>query len=246
MLRLVVDDGRWGRGLPTTVHAREARVYLSAGPVNGPEPKKRSHIAGEPTYGLGTSHVPRNSQYEEALRRYDELRRVSYELTLEVYSATYPGLVLTPITSAAAGSVDRLPAGERHPESREWSWSHLRFGRPGVRTNPARFEIALWNRAEMTSLHALAVGRVSHNRHEVRLDHIESFPPDARHPFRGDVIPIVVRNLVDWGYLLGASYAVALDAIEPTVPCYEEQGFSVVGHSSNLYTLRRPLEGDEP
>lgn len=116
----------------------------------------------------------------------------------------------------------------------QWNWFDLKRRFHHV---PYRFEMAIHAEGRLCGL---AIGKASRGKRHVSAYYIEG-NPDAGHPLKRLVLPIVLASLERYAVMLGCQYIRLVNPLEGLMPRYRMLGFSEVARvvEGALYCERK-------
>lgn len=145
---------------------------------------------------------------------YDGVRRAFYDfLQLRILHLT--GLVVE-VSDIAYSLLDQAMDWQ----NRQYSWDWFEIKRK-FRNIPARFELAVSVDDELCGL---VIGKPSRGRRHVSAFFLEG-NPEANHPLKGQVLPILLEGLALYGSALGCAYIRLIQPVDGLIQRYEQAGF---------------------
>lgn len=159
--------------------------------------------------------------HQNAERKYQNLRDITYELTMEELPyQDRENIILSEINDKAVAYF-QTPEAERNREV-DWHWG---FGIQTYRKRyPNRFELAVWYNNQICGL---SLGRPSYNGSKVRLDFIERAPID-HNPLKGRLTPISVTAYEVYARLIDAEELRIMFPDEALIDYYSSLNFTYI------------------
>lgn len=167
-----------------------------------------------------------NKGFKEASDKYERLRHIAREVTLDTLSAMYQDyskIELTGIDAKALIDSDNWLNMDCSRPRAEWSWHDAK--KTYSKRHPSRFELAIWYNK---SLCGLSYGRPSYGKNRLRIELIEGAPKIGNPLGPRRVVPITIMNATAYAGILGAKELRIMKPARTLIGYYESLDFQYV------------------